>query len=56
MRNIYTTYASDTDITFILADVIEQDEIISTEVLGFYYGSPNDADTENYIGKLKATF
>ena len=22
MRNIYTTYASDTDITFILADVI----------------------------------
>ena len=53
---IYTTYAPDTDITFILEDVWNGEELVSTEVKGFYFGEPNDDDTQNFYGGLKAEF
>lgn len=55
---IYGTYAADTDITFIMMDIFYDNEVSSTEVLGFVYGN----ETENkevlykYIGELRAEF
>ena len=53
---IITTYAPDTDITFILIETYQNEDPISTEVVGFYYGQPNEEDTERYIGNLKAEY
>lgn len=55
-KEIYTTYAPDTDITFIMADEWYYDEVMSTECVGFYFGEPNSSDTDRYVGKLKARF
>ena len=47
------------DITVIFRDVFagdDEDVILSTEVVGFYFGAPEDELTQQYIGKLKATF
>lgn len=55
---IYTTYAEDSDMTFILKDCTEIKNgkltLISTEVVGFYYGESDEEATKRYIGKLKA--
>lgn len=48
---LLTTYAPDTDMTFILDD---QEDSVS--VVGFYYGKPERSLTEAYVGKLKAEF
>lgn len=53
---IYTTYAPDTDTTFIMEDTERSDGTTETRVMGFYYGSPNDEDTERYYGSLKAVY
>ena len=53
---IYTTYAPDTDTTFILEDVWNGEDLVSTEVKGFYYGAPNEDDTKEFYGGLKAEF
>lgn len=49
---IYTTYAPDTDITFIMEDtvVIEEnkEKFIKTKVKGFYYGEPDKELTKKY--------
>lgn len=45
-------FAENNDITFIL----KHEEILSTEVVGFYYGRPDEKATAQFIGKLKATF
>ena len=55
-KEIYTTYAEDTDITFIMEDIWKDDELISTEVKGFYYGRPDEEATKEFYGKLKAEF
>ena len=55
-KEIYTTYAPDTDITFIMCDTYDGEDINSTEVVGFYYGGPDEKLTEMYIGKVKATY
>jgi hypothetical protein len=48
-EKLYTTYAQDTDITFILKDTYNgSNTLIKTEVVGFYYGEPNEIDTCNY--------
>lgn len=52
---IYTTYAPDTDITFIMKE-ITNNNIITVEVIGFYYGEEDQVNTELYINNLKATF
>ena len=53
---IITTYAPDTDITFILREEYEGEEPVSTEVIGFYYGMPEVNLTNEYIGNLKAEY
>lgn len=43
--------------TFILKETVDADgEPLSTEVVGFYYGSPNEADTQKFTGELKAEY
>jgi hypothetical protein len=58
MRKVtYTAYAPDADMTFIMEDTYdENDNIISTECIGFYYGEPDDQLTEQYKGDLKAEY
>lgn len=53
---IYTAYAPNTDMTFIMQDTYEGDEIKATECIGWYHGEPDDKSTKTFIGKLKATF
>ena len=53
---IYTTYAQDTDITFIMEDVWNGQELVSTEVKGFYFGEPCEENTKEFYGGLKAEF
>lgn len=55
----WTAYSAAADITTILLDKYtnkECTELISTEVIGFYYGAPDDKDTEQYSNSLKAEF
>ena len=53
-KTIYETYSPDTDMTFILEDTFKDDDLISTEVKGFYFGKPNDEYTKQFYGKMKA--
>lgn len=54
---IRTEYSASGDMTFILRETTSTEgDPISTEVVGFYYGAPNDRDTRNYIGHLKAEY
>ena len=52
----YSIYNESHDITFIMVDEWLDDEIISTECTGWYYGRPNNEDNKDFIGKLKATY
>ena len=55
--NIYTIYQEQHDITFIMQEEIhEEGYVCSLEVVGFYYGEPNDKCTELFRGSLKASF
>lgn len=57
MKTITTAYSSDTDMTFILLEETNKNgEPISTECVGWYYGSPNEDDTQRFFGKLKAEY
>lgn len=52
-----TEYSASGDKTFILEEVYDKDgNIISIECVGFYYGEPNEIDTNSYYGKLKAEY
>lgn len=54
---IYTVYAQHDDMTFILKDVHdENNNVVSTECVGFYFGEPNEAATEEFTGKLKVEY
>ncbi len=54
---IVTAYAPDADMTFIMQDVYDAfDELISTECVGWYWGAPSEAETAQFIGKLKAEY
>ena len=54
--SIWTAHSSTNDITTIFKTVYEHGAIVSTEVVGFYFGEPNDAETQKHTGQLKATF
>ena len=57
IQTIFTAYAAETDMTFIMMDKMDSDgEVKSTEVLGWYYGEPNEENTKEFIGKLKAEY
>ena len=52
---VYTIYAKDDDMTFIMKkDIVKQKEHLS--VVGFYFGEPNEADTKEYTNSLTAEF
>lgn len=53
---IYTTYSTETDMTFILLDTLKDNKVVSTEVKGFYFGEKDSSKTKEYYGKLKADF
>ena len=55
---VHGCYSAESDITFIMSDIIEKetDSCISTEVTGFYFGTPNLEYIEKYNGKLEAEF
>lgn len=54
---VYGVYAPDHDLTFIMEECITRDnEPISLEVKGFYYGEPNDYDNQTFYGDYKADF
>lgn len=57
ITEIQTAYSKEADTTFILREITSMEgDPVSTEVVGFYYGAPNDWDTRNYIGHLKAEY
>ena len=57
ITEIQTAYSPETDITFILKEITSvEGDLISTEVVGFYYGAPNEQDTRDYLGHLKAEY
>lgn len=57
ITEIQTAYSKEADMTFILKETTSADgDPISTEVVGFYYGEPNEWDTRNYLGHLKAEY
>lgn len=55
-EEIYTVYAPAGDMTFIMRDVYNGEEIASTSVIGWYYGEPNNEATKKFAGKLIAEF
>ena len=57
ITEITTAYSAEGDMTFILRETTRPNgEPISTEVVGFYYGEPDEESTKNFIGKLKAEY
>lgn len=57
-ERVFPAYSKEHDMTFIVKDTIdpETEEIIETDVVGFYYGEPNEENTEAYFGRLSALF
>ena len=57
ITEIQTAYSKEADMTFILKETTSMDgDPISTEVVGFYYGEPNERDTRNHLGHIKAEY
>lgn len=52
---VWTAYAPDNDITYIMEEEHVDGKII-VSVSGFYYGQPNEADTQAYRNNLVAEF
>lgn len=60
---IYGVYAKEAGVTFIMKEVCTKDitemfgkKLLSSEVIGFYYGQPNIDEIKEFAGKLKAEF
>ena len=47
----YTAYAPDKDITFVMEYVLDGNVTISAEVLGFYFGKPDESRVEDAVIK-----
>lgn len=55
--NIETVYVPEKDMTIIFEETTDDNNNpTSTEIKGFYYGSPSDDETKKFTGKLKATY
>ena len=56
LEKIYTAYAPENDITFIMKDSYDPNgDVSATEVVGWHYGEPCNA-SRNYVNDLKATY
>lgn len=53
---IYTAYAPEADITFIMMDTYDGDDLKTTECVGWYHGAPDERATAEFCGKLKAEY
>ena len=54
---IHTAFDPHYDMSFIFRDVEnESGDLVSTEVIGFYFGEPSEELTAFYAGKLKAEY
>lgn len=53
-RTYIESYAPDSDMTFIVEDVLVNGRVVSTEVKGFYHGKPNTKATEKYYNRIKS--
>ena len=54
--NIESYYSPNADITFIMKETSNENGPVSTEVVGFYFGEPDEESTKRFVGKLKAEF
>lgn len=56
-KELFAVYAREYDMTFIMEETTNpKGDLISTEVVGFYYGEPTEKDTQYFKGKRKAEF
>lgn len=56
-EEIYTAYAPRNDITFIMKDTLDENgEPYRTDVVGWYYGEPDNESTRDFIGDLTAYY
>lgn len=55
-KNVYAVYSKDHDITSIFEDTFKNEQLVSTEVVGYYFGQPNPEATIQFNGKRKAEF
>ena len=58
-EKVWTTYDKALDVTTIfLSKCLDKEcmEVKSVEVLGFYFGEPNEADTEAYRGTIRTEY
>lgn len=53
---VYPIYSESADITFIMQDLYSNNTLLSTEVIGFYYGSPDEQLTKQYTNDPIAAF
>lgn len=54
---IYGIYQQNYDITFVMEEKFTNDnEPVSLEVKGFYYGEPDEELNKEYYGKTKCRF
>lgn len=53
---LWHSYSKETDLTTILMSVYGGSKVISTEVVGFYFGEPSTENDTLYKGSLKAAF
>lgn len=52
-EEVYTAYAEHNDKTLILKDTFDdKGNLYHTEIIGFFYGSPNNELTREYIEDL----
>lgn len=55
--SVYGVYSEEYDMTTIYKDIFRpNDSLASTEVVGFYFGEPNDEDTDTFTGSLKTVY
>ena len=56
IKEKFVVYQKNYDMTFIMVDTWEDDNLISTECVGWYHGEESKESTEYFTGKLKATY
>ena len=58
VTEVFGAYNVDHDLTTIFKDTYRRanDTIVSTEVIGFYFGAPCEDDTEYHMGDLKVMY
>lgn len=54
--DIFTAYAPEADITFIMCDTYNGDEVKTTECIGWHYGEPGVNRMEDFFNDLKAEY